>query len=133
MSSQTCQDSNVLLQLRRWNFFHSIWHDGVLYKIQSFPAYVLWRILYKWYYNVTAVIKWNGRVHNIVPVNVSRATRKGSLLSLLLFNIHLSDLLHELDGVNQGLRVGTHLYNSFAYADDVSICFPYCTRFTIAH
>ena len=53
--------------------------------------------------------------------HVSRGTRQGSLLSPLLFNMFLSELLYELDGVNQGACIGTRLYNSFAYADDVSI------------
>jgi hypothetical protein len=101
--------------------FDSLWHDGLFYKLQYFFLGVLWRFLYKWYCNLTAVIKWNGRVHNNLMFNVSKGTRQGSVLSPLLFNMFLSDLLYELEGVNQGLRVGTQLYNSFAYADDVSI------------
>ena len=76
--------------------------------------------LYKWYFNLTAGIKWNGRVHNAFMFSVIRDVRKRSLLSTLLFNMFLSQLLYELDGVNQGLRVGSRLYNCFAYADDVS-------------
>ena len=65
----------------------------------------------------------NGRVHNKLTFNVSRGTIKTSysLLSPFLFNMYLSDLLYELDGVNQRLRVGTHLYNPFVYTDDVAI------------
>jgi len=33
----------------------------------------------------------------------------------------LTDLLYELDNANQDLRVVSRLYNSFVYADDVSI------------
>ena len=56
---------------------------------------------------------------------------KAVLLSPILFNMFLSELLYELDGVNNGLRVGDQLYNSFACADDVSLfastvsCFNY--------
>ena len=60
-------------------------------------------------------------VHTNLIFNVSRGTRQGSLLSPYLFNMFLSDLLYELDSINQGLRIGSHLYNSFAYADDVSL------------
>ena len=40
---------------------------------------------------------------------------------IALFNMFLSELLYELDDINNGLRVGDQLYNSFAYADDVSL------------
>ena len=101
--------------------FDSLWHDGLFYKLQAYFPDVLWRFLYKWYCNLTAVIKWNGQVHTNLIFNVSRGTRQGSLLSPYLFNMFLSDLLYELDSINQGLRIGSHLYNSFAYADDVSL------------
>ena len=39
--------------------------------------------------------------------SVIRDARKRSSLLLLLFNMFLSDRLYELDGVNQGLRVGS--------------------------
>ena len=43
--------------------FDSLWHDSLFYKLQAYSPDVLWRFLYKWYCNLTAVIKWNGQVH----------------------------------------------------------------------
>jgi len=49
---------------------------------------------------------------------ITRGTRQGSILSPVLFNLFLSGLILELSLCE---RVVNHLYNSFAYADDVSL------------
>ena len=101
--------------------FDSLWHDGLFFKLKKFLPDIVWRFLYNWYRNLTAVVKWNGHIYSNLIFNVTRGTRQGSLLSPILFNMFLSELLYELDGINNGLRVGDQLYNSFAYADDVSL------------
>ena len=52
---------------------------------------------------------------------VTRDTRQGSILSPVLFNLFLSGLMLELSLCKHGVRVGNHLYNSFVYADYVSL------------
>ena len=100
--------------------FDSLWHAGLFYKLIDVLPDVHWCVLYNWYSNMTAVIKWNGNIHNMY-FNVTRGTRQDSILSPVLFNICISDLMHQLNQTTYGIRVGDQMYNCFAYADDVSL------------
>ena len=78
-----------------------------------------WRLLYRWYSNLRASVRWNSVTGT--PFHVSRGTRQGSLLSPMLFNIFIDQLLRTLRSTNAGVRLGHHHSNSFAYADDISL------------
>ena len=82
---------------------------------------VHWRFLRKWYSVLDVVIKWNGSIQSNSYFKVTRGTRQGSILSPVLFNIFLCELLKLLHNCETGIRIGDQLYNSFAYADDVSL------------
>ena len=43
------------------------------------------------------------------------------MLSPVLFNLFMSGLVLELSFCEHGVRVGNHLYNSFAYTNDISL------------
>jgi hypothetical protein len=101
--------------------FDSIWHDGLFHKLIDVFSSVHWRFLRKWYKALDIVIKWNGVIHGHSYFKVSRGTRQGSILSPVLFNIFLSDLMRQLGESKSGLRVGDKMYLSFAYADDISL------------
>ena len=101
--------------------FDSIWHDGLFYKLYNVLPDAHWRFLRKWYSNLDVVIKWDGYIDYSTYFRVTRGTRQGSILSPVLFNLFLSNLMLELSLCQHWGRVGNHLYNSFAYADDVFI------------
>ena len=42
--------------------FDSVWHDGLLYKLIDILPNSHWLILYKWYKDSHAIVKWNGDI-----------------------------------------------------------------------
>ena len=101
--------------------FDSIWHCGLFYKLMDVLPVVVWRFLFKWYKSLDVVIKWNGDINYNSYFKVTRGTRQGSILSPILFNIFVSELMQQLSAADSGLRIGQEVYNSFAYADDISV------------
>ena len=99
--------------------FDSICHVSLFLKlIDVLPTYQ-WLLLYNWYRKLHAVVKWNGCYST--TFNITRGTRQGSKLSPYLFNIFINQLLLDLNDCDIGVRIGDVLYNSMAYADDITI------------
>ena len=71
-----------------------------------------WLLLYN-------VVKWNGSYSK--SFCVTRDTRQGSVLSPYLFKTFINQLLLDLNNCDAGVRIGDTLYNSMAYADDITL------------
>ena len=99
--------------------FDRIWHDGLFYKLLEYLPLSYWRFLLTWYRNLNAVIRWKNR--NSAPILITRGTRQGSILSPVLFNLFINDLLESLQSLPAGISIGHMHLNSFAYADDISL------------
>ena len=99
--------------------FDSICHISLFVKlIDVIPVYE-WLVLHEWYSQLNAMVKWNGKYSKLF--NVTRGTRQGSVLSPYLLNVFINQLLVTLQNVDTGIVIGDSIYNSFAYADDVSL------------
>ena len=75
--------------------------------------------LYNWYNKLNAVVTWNGSYSR--SFYVTRGTQQGNVLSAYLFNIFINQLLLDLNNCDAGIRIGDILYNSKAYADDITL------------
>ena len=78
-----------------------------------------WIFLLKWYKSLRAVVRWNNQYSNVFTIGCG--TRQGSILSPQLFNIFIDGLLKELSATNSGVSIGNEDFNSYAYADDVTL------------
>ena len=84
--------------------FDSIWHDALLYKLLEKLPLHHWLLMYRWYNNLNAVVRWNGECS--YSFNVTRRTRQGSILSPHIFCIFINDLLIDLSTSDHGMRIG---------------------------
>ena len=101
------------------NCFDSICHVSLFLKlIHVLPVHER-LLLYNWYNKLNAVVKWNGSYSK--SFCVTRDTRQGSVLSPCLFNLFINQLLLDLNNCDAGVRIGDTLYNSMAYADDITL------------
>ncbi len=120
--------------------FDTVCHVSLFFKLIGVIPEHEWLFLYEWYTQLNAMVKWNGQYSALFKV--TRGTRQGSVLSPYLFNICINHLLVTLQNTDLGVMIGNSMYNSFAYADDVSlfclsipglqklidICVQYCLR-----
>ena len=77
-----------------------------------------WLLLYNWYNKLNAVVKWNGSYSK--SFCATHGTWQGSVLSPYLF-FFINQLLLDLNNCDAGVRIGDTLYNSMAYADDITL------------
>lgn len=105
--------------------FDSVCHVSLFVKLIGIIPARQWLLLYNWYNNLNALVKWNGHCSEVF--HVTRGTRQGSILSPYLFNIFINGLLNKLQSLEIGVMIGKNLYNSFAYADDISL-FAVCVN-----
>ena len=97
--------------------FDGVPHSILLKKCNNILPDHWWRILYTWYENIQAVIKWNSNTSN--TISIEKGTRQGGLTSPLLFNLLYQDLVSQLSTVVGGMRINSLSYNVFCYADDL--------------
>ena len=96
--------------------------DGVptcvlLSKARTITQDFWWRLLFVWYQDATAVIKYMGKYST--SFMIEKGTRQGGLTSPFLFNLIYQDMIDELSECANGICVGRNSYNVFCYADDV--------------
>jgi len=99
--------------------FDKIWHSGLFYKLYDVLPLNHWLLLYRWYGSSAAKIRWQGKLSS--SFCVTRGTKQGSILSPIFFNYFINDMLKELNSKPECVCIGKHSFNSFAYADDVTL------------
>ena len=99
-----------------------VWHDGLLYKLSKINVQGKFYSLIKSLYSKSTCCVRIGN-NNTRSFQYARGVRQGCILSPLLFNLYLNDLVFSFDNVLLDpfvLPNGTRL-NSLLYADDLII------------
>ena len=104
--------------------FDRVWHDGLFFKLLPRIPLNNWLILYEWYSNLKAVVKWKG--YQSPMFRVTRGIRQGSILSPIFFTMFMDDLLKDISGTEHGVRIAKYIFNNFAYADDITLMAATC-------
>ena len=74
------------------------------------------RVLHNWYSKLASVVKWNDVFS--YPFSVYCGVRQDGVLSPLMFNIYVDDLIHQLEASN-GCYVTGKFFGCIMYADDL--------------
>lgn len=74
-------------------------------------------VIINWYGKLTAAVRWNGILSLSFAINCG--VRQGSVLSPLLFNIYVDDLIGQLADSNLGCYIGCNFFGCVMYADDI--------------
>lgn len=77
------------------------------------------KTLVDWYTNSYIYVKWSGVLSTCYKI--SSGVRQGGVLSPVLFNLYVDDVLIELQRSQLGCVIKGNVLNSFMYADDLII------------
>ena len=71
------------------------------------------------YANVCCAVRINGFLTNWF--DVSSGLKQGCILSPLLFNMYVNDLITEVNALDKGVNIGDHKVSLLVYADDIAL------------
>ena len=99
--------------------FDTIWHHGLFYKLLNKIPKDHWLLLFSWYNNLKAGVRFGDSVSD--NFLIKRGIRQGGILSPILFNYFINDLLKLLSDTGDGLSILDETFNCCAYADDLTV------------
>ena len=76
-------------------------------------------VISTWFTKLNAVVRWNGVLSLQFPLLCG--VRQGGVLSPVLFNIYIDDLIKSLQSRALGCYIGTEFYGCIVYADDIGL------------
>ena len=90
---------------------------------------IITRFLLNIYTNQTLCVRW-GNIYSST-LEVSNGVKQGGVLSPILFNVYIDELLERLKKSGFGCHIGSKFMGAFCYADDCSLLAPSITSLKI--
>jgi hypothetical protein len=103
--------------------FDKVNHNTLMYKlIDSRVSPIIVNILLHMYGNQNVNVAFNGAIGD--SWRLRNGVRQGGIISPLLFNFYINDILLKLREMSVGCRLGIYKHNIQAYADDLTLLAP---------
>ena len=100
--------------------YDRVWRNGLWYKLlQSGIRGKMWRILKNIYNQVESSVLLGQGLSDFFTIEVG--LRQGCLLSPILFDLFLNDLVKELNSLKKGVKVGHQKISILLFADDIAL------------
>lgn len=103
--------------------FDRVNHFKLLRKLMSLgiPSYMI-AILFNMYRNQNVYVTFNNCISNVWKLG--NGVRQGGIISPLLFNFYIDEVLNCVTTMNVGCKLGLKMNNIQAYADDIVLLAP---------
>ena len=106
--------------------FDKIRYDTLFNKLLSRGlSPIIVRALFHVYQNSTSQVRWNNALSD--SFDVSNGVRQGAILSPILFNIYMDELIMQLRAEGYGCWQGSQYFGALVYADDIMLLAPSLT------
>ena len=97
-----------------------MWHNGLFYKLCHYGIQDnTWRVLRKWYDSSSCTVLWDGKQSR--PFNINQGVKHGAILSPLLYNLFVNELLVTLEQSGLGVKIDSVYCGTPMYTDDLAL------------
>ena len=111
----------AFLDLRK--AYDTVWRDGLWWKLHEHGVRgKLWRMLRALYSSVEARVRTNDTLSP--PITLNNGVRQGCVLSPILFDVYIDDLVADLRTCGAGIHLGGRRIPGLLFADDVALVAP---------
>lgn len=102
--------------------FDKLWREGLFYKLMDKIPDIIWRSLYLYYQNSTGLVNIKSSKSDLFEIR--QGVKQGGVLSPILFNFFINELLETCLEKNIGARLGNINVSILAYCDDLVLISP---------
>ena len=103
--------------------YDSLWRIGLFHKLKDKMDENLWLILISYYEKSDGILKINNKMVNRI-ININSGVKQGGVLSPLLFNYFINELIEQIISEEGGSCLGNVKTSILAYCDDLILLSP---------